>query len=180
MDDPVDDTSPPQEDGAITGDAIAQPVKGINWLLKMDEYLNWKIVGPDINNPYAAPLSTATVASLAREKDALKKLFVLRCLCEGYEVLLVRNLTHPSIETDHPCLSGMSKQKLFEFLGEKGISEKIEAEVDRVQQEFLDELSKRETVESKESKKKKKEKKEKKEDKGSSDNSKTGYRVIRG
>ena len=52
-----------------------------NWFDKMDGYLNWKILGPDINNPYAPYMSDKMLADIAYRDEAIRAHLILKCMC---------------------------------------------------------------------------------------------------
>lgn len=114
------------------------------WFDKMAGYLHWKIIGPDINNPYTPRMSDKILSELAYQQDALRRRLVLRCMCDGYEVLQIKNLCSPMVKTDHPCISSISAPDLLSYLLREGIEDRINQEVARIQAEMKEELKRRE------------------------------------
>ncbi len=153
----------------------------MTWFHKMDGFLNWKIIPPDFNNPFKPPLPDRVLVELVSRKEVLMTLFNLRCLCDGHEVLLVRNLASPLMLTDHPCISQLTRNQVFDYLEEQGIDRKIGEEVERVRQEIREELQKREYI-AKQNKARKQDmfNKEKSALSKPASNNGAGFRVIRG
>lgn len=118
-----------------------------SWFDKMEGYLDWKIVGPNIHNPYERTFSTRMIAQLAFDRALLKQLLLIRCLCDGFEVMVIENLSAPTIITDHPCVNALGKAAIMEYLQANGFAEEIESEIDRIQAEMREELAKRDKLE---------------------------------
>lgn len=125
-------------------DEVRQRRRKGNWFEKMDGFLNWKVIGPDIHNPFGPAISDRVLLELAHKRDVLRKQFNLRCMCDGHEVLMIKNIEAPQINTDHPCISELSRAEIFDYLDEHGVTDQINKEMDRVQQEIKDELKRRE------------------------------------
>lgn len=114
-----------------------------NWFEKMDGYLHWKAIGPEIHAPYRAPLSDRVLVDLAYRSNALLRLIDLRCMCDGFEVLHIKNLTSPIFITDHPCISVIPKFEMIDYLERSGIMKIVDDEVEKKRGEILAELAKR-------------------------------------
>ena len=115
--------------------------------------------------------------------ESLKKVSSLRCMCDGYEVLMMRDLVDPIICSDHPCITMMSYSDILEYIELSGVSQKVVEDLEKAQNFIREELLSRErqAIESPErdrkiepKKKKTKEKVIKKPNYGGG-----GYRVIR-
>ncbi len=114
-------------------DVSAREVTGRTWLELMEGSLNWKIIGPDVKNPYGPILSYRNLLDLANRPEAVRRQLSLKCLVDGYEILMVINLVNPILSTDHPCLTKMSREELFEYIEDYGIEDRIQAEIKRIQ-----------------------------------------------
>ena len=126
-----------------------RPGYGLGWFEQMGPYVKWRIVAPQINTPFSTPISDRALAELASNRESLKRLFNLKCLCDGFEILEIKNVQSPSVFTDHPCLSGLSASPLFEYLESIGVSEEIEQTVDRLQEEIRSEMDGRDRASAK-------------------------------
>jgi hypothetical protein len=114
-----------------------------NWFEQMEGFLDWKIIGPDLNNPFKPPISDIALHELATKRESLRKKMDLRCLCDGHEVLLIRNLGTPFLKTDHPCISKISRMEILDYLKRAGLEELILQEMERIQKEIEEELARR-------------------------------------
>jgi hypothetical protein len=140
-----------------------------NWFEKMDGFLDWKIISPDLFSPFRPLLTDIKIQELAFNKNALKRMIDLRCLCDGHEVLLIKNARSPAIKTDHPCIAVLTKDEILQHMA------RIEHEVERIQKILQEEITQRDQEEMAKFETRKKAKKKDKEKR--KDNS--GYRIIR-
>jgi hypothetical protein len=115
-----------------------------HWLHKMDGYLDWRVLAPQIHNPFEMAIPDRMLIMMSKNRDVVRKHVRVRCLCDGHEVLSVDNLSHPIIFTQHPCLVGINRRNLLHYFVEEGVDTKIEEAIDRVQEEVREELKKRE------------------------------------
>jgi hypothetical protein len=146
-----------------------------NWFEKMDGFLDWKIISPDLFSPFRPLLTDIKIQELAFNKNALKRMIDLRCLCDGHEVLLIKNARSPAIKTDHPCIAVLTKDEILQHIEEQGHMARIEHEVERIQKILQEEITQRDQEEMAKFETRKKAKKKDKEKR--KDNS--GYRIIR-
>jgi hypothetical protein len=117
-----------------------------HWFSKMDGYVDWRVVAPQIHNPYQKPLSDQMLSSMVRNRETVKKMMKLRCLADGHEILIVESLGALRFSTSHPCLSGVSKREIRACLEQFGINKEIETEIDKVQSAARDELTRRQLM----------------------------------
>ncbi len=117
-----------------------------HWLYKMDGYLDWRVVAPQINNPYEIAFPDRVLDAMVKYRDVVRSHIKVRCLCDGHEVLRIDNLAMPILYTDHPCLVGTQRRIVIGFLAFFGIDDEIERTIDRVQQEVREELARREAT----------------------------------
>lgn len=117
---------------------------GDHWLFKMDGYLDWRVIGPQINNPYEIAFPDRVLDAMVKYREVVRSHLKVRCLCDGHEVLRIDNLVMPILFTDHPCLVGTPKRIVLGFLAFYGIEDEIERTIDRIQEEVREELHKRE------------------------------------
>lgn len=113
------------------------------WLHKMGDYLEWKVLGPNIRDPYQTPLTDKQLEQMLTSEDSLKRHLNLRCLCDGYEVLLIRNLAKPTIRTDHPCLTTLTQAEAISYVDEVGLNEVVTEEMNHIRNEIQEELKRR-------------------------------------
>jgi hypothetical protein len=116
---------------------------GKQWLEHMTDCLNWKVLGPDLHNPYQAPYSYEFLVALASNRETLAGEIKLRCMADGFEVLTVRNYARLEISTEHPCLTQLSGAELSSYLKETGLIGTIESAIDKIQEQIREEVKRR-------------------------------------
>ena len=103
---------------------------------------------------------------MVSQRDFLCQYIHVRCICDGFEVMVMYNPHNPRIQSDHPCISQIPDKTVIEYIRDKEIDKMIWAEVDRIHEEVKAHLAIREQtakVEDKDTQKKKiKEQKKKK------------------
>ena len=114
-----------------------------NWFQKMDGLLDWKVIGPDIYNPFQKPFSDSALSELIDNKEKLKGLLDIRCLVDGYEVMIVRNLAAPRIRSDHPCIAAMPKWEILEAMEAQEVHAKVSETLDKIQGQMREEMERR-------------------------------------
>jgi hypothetical protein len=113
------------------------------WFDHMTGYLKWKILGPDINNPFKSPLPLHQITRMANQRDYLAQHVQIRCLCDGYEVMIIANPGNPRIISSHPCISTMPQEVIVDYINRTGLDEFINNEIDRIGDEIRDHLKSR-------------------------------------
>ena len=113
------------------------------WFDHMDGYLKWKILGPDINNPFKTPLALHVITRMATQREFLAQHVQVRCLCDGYEVMIITNPANPRVVSSHPCISTMSQDVIIDYINRTGLDEFISLEIDRIEAEIKNHLNNR-------------------------------------
>ena len=162
-------------------DEDAPKKKEASWLEKMGDAIKWKVIAPNFANPYQIPFSDVALYDLANNPQARLKACDLKCLCDGYEVMSMKNLSSPMLFTSHPCLSAMPRSEILEYINGKEIQDNINSELEKLKTLAQEELDRRQVDREKEEQqkrgaavKKKPDKKTKGDGKGSNQ-----ARVIR-
>ena len=115
----------------------------IGWLERMHQFMTWKVVGPDFQNPYERQLSIKALSELAGDLDALRRFTQVRGMMDGEEILLVKSLKDLRIKTDHPSLTKLSAEQLGRYFEKTGVNREIEAQLKVIQRECQEELERR-------------------------------------
>lgn len=113
------------------------------WFDHMTGYLKWKILGPDINNPFKPPVSYHLLTRMANQREYLAQHIQIRCMCDGYEVMIIANPANPRVTSSHPCISSMPHDLIFDYITRAQLDEFIEEEIDRITEEIKEHLAKR-------------------------------------
>lgn len=113
------------------------------WFDHMTGYLKWKILGPDINNPFKTPLPLHQITRMANQRDYLAQHIQIRCMCDGYEVMIIANPGNPRVISSHPCISTMPQDIIIDYINRTGLDEYINSEIDRIGNEIREHLKTR-------------------------------------
>jgi|GEM_PF-5050486 len=115
-----------------------------NWFEQMDGSLTWKLVPPEMMNPFHPPVDDIVLEDLVQSINALRGLCGVKCQVEGFEVLHIKNLQNPMMCTDHPCIATMPHRVILDFMNAAGISDRLAAEIEDIQRQISHELRRRE------------------------------------
>jgi hypothetical protein len=118
-------------------------VSAKTWFDHMTGYLKWKVLGPDINNPYKTPLPYHSLNRMTIQQDYLAQYIQIRCMCDGYEVMVIANPANPRIISNHPCISTLDHTVIVDYIHRAGLDQFIESEMDRIRNEIKEHLGKR-------------------------------------
>lgn len=113
------------------------------WFEKMAGYLVWKIMTPDLSNPFRPHMSDKSLQELTENEDRIKKLLDIKCFCDGYEILTLKNYLNPKCVTDHPSLTKVTVKEVMNMLEVQGVTHKIDEELKKVKEGISDELVRR-------------------------------------
>lgn len=134
-------SSRPETEPVAGEDAATPAVK--TWFDHMTGYLKWKVIGPDINNPFKTPIPFHVLNRMANQRDFLSQYIQIRCMCDGYEVMIIINPNQPRIVSNHPCISGMDRGEIVDYVRRSGLDEFIDDEIDRIEKEIQEHLTSR-------------------------------------
>jgi len=151
------------------------------WFEKMGDAIMWKVVAPDFHNPYQIPFTDRALVDLSSSEQARLKACDVRVLCDGYEVLSIKNLYSPQVFSSHPCISVMPRNKILDELKNETVAFHIKAELEKLQFQATEELSRRQAEQQKECDTERRDGKTKlpRKPAAESKNSGTGVRVVR-
>jgi hypothetical protein len=116
---------------------------GSTWFDRMNGYLKWKVIGPDIHNPFKPPPALSVLSRMANNREFLCQHISVRCTCDGYEVMRISNPNIPRIESDHPCITTTPIDEIIFYLQRHHLDEFIETELNRLQSEIKNYLAER-------------------------------------
>ena len=124
-------------------DDAAVRTKRVNWFEQMDGFLSWKLIPPNITDPFSPPIPDHVLSELANNPQALRRLCSVKCQCDGYEIMSIKNLASPTVRTDHPCITTMPQREILEYMNRSGITQRIAEEIDNVRTQIEGELKRR-------------------------------------
>ena len=118
-------------------------VEGSTWFDHMTGYLNWKVIGPDITNPFKTPHTLGTLNRMASQRDFLCQFVSIRCMCDGYEVMIISNPEKPRVLSNHPCISNMEVTEIVDYLHRHNLDDFIASQIDQIEQEIREHVTQR-------------------------------------
>ena len=124
-------------------DGDEEPKRKLTWFDSMEGYLEWRVFGPDIYNPYRAPYPIVQLKKMAYEPGFLGQFIRIRCMCDGYEVMIISNPFQPVVKSEHPCVRAVVPAEIFTYMEEAGVSNYVRTEMERIQAEILKYVSER-------------------------------------
>lgn len=107
-----------------------------NWLMRMHSFLQWKLVCPELNNPYERKFSEKAIKELSEDLEVLKRYSKIRGLMDGEEIICISDLTKFEISTEHPSLSKLHRNEVKGYLETSGVLKDLEAELRETQSSY--------------------------------------------
>ena len=129
--------------GTVLSGSIA---KKISWFDKMEGSLQWKFIPPELSNPYKPAISDQTLQEWFDNPSALRKASAIKVICDGFEILYMKNLIAPMICSDHPCISGLPQSEILDYIARSSVHGKIEEDLLKIRAEIEEELKKRRAI----------------------------------
>jgi hypothetical protein len=126
-----------------SGDNLENSTGGSTWFDLMTGYLKWKVIGPDIQNPFKTPQTLANLHRMLTQRDFLCQHVSVRCMCDGYEVMMIVNPNLPRIVSNHPCINTMPLGDIIDYLQRNNLDDFIEKELERIQVEIREHIEER-------------------------------------
>jgi len=126
-----------------------QPVVAMQhstWFDYMTGYLKWKIIGPDIHNPFNTLPPLHILRRMSQQIDFLSQYVHIRCLCDGYEVMNIQNPCSPRVVTDHPSIAKLSITEIGSYMEREGLDQHVADEMARLQEDILTLLTRNEAA----------------------------------
>jgi hypothetical protein len=123
-----------------SSDSVEQ---GSTWFDLMTGYLKWKVIGPDINNPFKPPIPLANLSRMLNQREYLCQHVTIRCMCDGYEVMMIVNPNLPRVVSNHPCISTIPIAHIIDYLQRYHLDDFIEAELEKLEAEIREQVEHR-------------------------------------
>ena len=115
-----------------------------SFLVRMHSFLQWKVLAPDVSNPFERKFSDKALQELANDKEVLMKYLELKGLMDGDEVFhLVGIKAIKEVKTDNPYIRSMTKAEIKQYLQDYGIMEVVNQQMDDIQRTYQEELQRR-------------------------------------
>ena len=117
--------------------------EGSTWFDLMTGYLKWKVIGPDIHNPFKPPIPLSNLSRMLSQREYLCQHVTIRCMCDGYEVMMIVNPYLPRIVSNHPCISQIPVGDIIDYLQRHNLDDFIGAELEKLEAEIREHVEQR-------------------------------------
>ena len=115
----------------------------ISWLKNNASAVKWVLVGPNLKNQFDVITSDDALESYIHNKAALEIHCSIHAIMDREAILKLCDLTKLRLETEHPCLYGVSLGDVIEYLEESGIWKELEQQFQDFQEGCSHELKER-------------------------------------
>ena len=112
----------------------------------MEGSLQWKVIPPELSNPYKPEVPEKTLQEWFDNPVALRKACAIKVVCDGFEVLFMKNLIAPMICSDHPCISSLSHSEILDYIARSSVNERVEEGLAKARIEIEQELKRRKAI----------------------------------
>lgn len=132
----------PEVDNKSKSDAPGQPSS--TWFDQMAGYLDWEIIGPNLHDPFKVKMPVHLLRRMVDDRAFLCEYINVRCLCDGYEVMIIQNPSKPDFVSEHPCISKTSAKDIVAYLQKNAIDVYVSQQIDKIQEDIRQHLGVRE------------------------------------
>jgi len=115
-------------------EAPIQPTS--TWFDQMTGYLDWEVVGPNLHDPFKVRMPVYLLRRMADDREFLCEYVHVRCLCDGYEVMVIENPSKPHFNSDHPCISKTAAKDIVGYLQKNAVDVYIWQQIEKIQEEI--------------------------------------------
>jgi len=105
------------------------------WLDKMHSTIVWRLIGPNIKNPFDSNVTETKLEDYSTDRSTLMEVCEVQAYMDETVILKVLDLTDLTIETVHPNLVNLDRDSLSRYLKESGVWDFIEDEFKKLQEE---------------------------------------------
>lgn len=123
----------------------AKQTPAIAWLQKNHANIKWKLVGPNIQNPFDVAASTSRLQEYVHDLNALKENCSVQAYMDDTTIIKITDLSFFEFSSEHPNLNGLGREELQTFLESSGTWKTIQAELRKVQDNCRAEINSRES-----------------------------------
>lgn len=123
----------------------AKPTPAIAWLQKNQANIKWKLVGPNIQNPFDVAASTERLQEYVYDINLLKENCSVQAYMDDTTIIKITDLNFFEFSSEHPNLNGLAREELQRFLESSGTWKIIQAEIRKVQDSCKAEIAARDS-----------------------------------
>ncbi|MCO6431959.1 MAG: hypothetical protein J5J00_13960 [Deltaproteobacteria bacterium] len=121
----------------------SQESPGIKWLSANNSSIKWRLLGPNIANPFDSQAADSRLEEFVADRSALMEVCSIQALMDETAIVKISDLISFRFETEHPNLMDLSPEELKRFLETSGVWENISKEFKALQESCRAELARR-------------------------------------
>ncbi len=122
----------------------SRPAPAISWLERNKNSIKWKLVGPNIQNPFDVAASTERLMEYVHDLTLLREKCSVQAYMDNTTIINVTDLNVFTFATDHPNLVGLTREDLQNFLEASGTWKSLHGDIKKVQDRCKEEIANRE------------------------------------
>lgn len=116
---------------------------GLAWLEKNHSVIRWRVIGPNVRNPFDSASSDQKLETYASDRSTLMEACQVQAAMDDTILIKITDLSVFKFSTEHPYLVDLSREDLRRYLDKSGIAKMIQDELSKLQQACRDELKNR-------------------------------------
>ena len=113
------------------------------WLEKSHPNIKWRLIGPNIRNPFDSLTTDLKLESYTSDRYALMEVCQVMAIMDESTILKITDLDSLQFLTEHPNLVSLQREDLDAYLKTSGVWDKISADFNELQKECRRELDAR-------------------------------------
>ena len=121
----------------------SQGVAGVKWLAANNSAIKWRLIGPNISNPFDSQAADSRLDDYANDRSALMSVCSIQALMDETVLVKINDLISFDFDTEHPNLVDLTPEELKKFLESSGTWDTITNDFKKLQQSCRDELDRR-------------------------------------
>ena len=122
----------------------SRPSAGVSWLERNKASIKWKLVGPNIQNPFDIAASTERLMEYVQDPSLLKEKCSVQAYMDETTIITVSDLNVFTFSSDHPNILGLTREELQTFLEKSGTWKVLAGDLKKVQEQCKQEIASRE------------------------------------
>lgn len=116
----------------------------LQWLQKNQANIKWKLVGPNIQNPFDMAASTEKLREYVMDRSLLLERCSVHAHMDETTIMRITDLNTFAFASEHPNLMGLSSEDLQRFLEASGTWKSLQEGVINIQKACEGEIKSRE------------------------------------
>lgn len=117
--------------------------KGFQWLEKVHSSVRWRLVTPNIHNPFDSASSNQKLEEYASDRTSLTAVCQVHADMDDTTILRITDFDLMQFDTEHPNLVGLTREDLQRYLQKSGVRDFVLKELAKFQQACKEEVKNR-------------------------------------